>query len=388
MKKLIVALAVSSAALASLSVYSTEDPSLYGNINYAGVTTFTPEHGLHYDLRDNGSYLGVKGESKVSDSVTALFKYELQFQADQQAKRNDTKGYNQAHLKQAFVGLKSDFGKVTYGTHDTIYNNAIQDPVAPMQYIAADHAANSSQGNTITYFSPSVNGLEMQVALQHKGTQRKKLGSEVSGNAAMAVLKYSSRMFNVAVGYDSKLSKVRINHFIGCSYILGQPRVFAVPQRWQDILQQPNVPLPRCKWHTKLPVAEGFGWLTTPLPTGVCSSNAPASVNAGMALTVLPMANLSVTATYENQANAAAYLGLAARYGYGVGKEVYTAYTNINPAASDENTYNDFAAGVTYNVNRAIKVYTEVAYQGKAKSSKKSAIFGKTTSAVGVNYKF
>jgi predicted porin len=378
MRKSIVALAVSGAALASVPAYATEDPSVYGSINYAGVSSATVTDGIRSDLLDNGSYLGVKGESKVNDSLTALFKYELQFQADQPAKRNDSKGYNQAQLRQAFIGLKGDFGKVMYGAPGTIYSHAIQAPVAPMQYIAADRAADSSRGDTITYLSPSVNGLEMQVALQHKGTQRNKSDStvvkgkgsqvnkdyytgkpsmftELEGNAVMAVLKYSADMFNVALGYDSKLNT----------------RTRTKP----DAKARRRNPIINALFRDALLNAHK----DTPLPDKV----EDASENTGVALTVLPMADLSVSATYENEAKLATYLGLAARYDYGVGK-VYTAYQNVNPAASDKKTYNDFAAGVTYKVNSAMKVYTEVAYQqDKAKSSKDNTI-----SAVGVNYTF
>ncbi|GAA0836191.1 porin [Marinomonas arenicola] len=325
MKKSIVALAVSSAALASVSAYAAEDTSVdfYGNIQYA--YTSSTSNGTNFE--DNGSTLGVKGESKVNDDITAFFKYELEFRADEQDDRGGNYGYNESHLDQAYVGLKGDFGKVTVGTHDTIYNNAIQDAVDQMENLSIDSADGSSQGDTITYFSPSMSGFEVQVALQTKGTNTKATtnastgDTEYSGNAGMAVLKYSNDLVSVALGYDSRENTAADD----------------------------------------------------------------AKSTSGMAVTVTPMDNLSLTAKYETTEDTADYLGLAARYGYGMG-DVYGSYTNVNPDSSqtDNESYNVYAAGVTYSINSSMYTYFEIGNTGSAVKDEGS----NTTSVVGVTYVF
>ncbi|WP_133011703.1 porin [Marinomonas flavescens] len=323
MKKSIVALAVTSAAFASISAYAAEDSSVdfYGNIQYA----FSNQNGVGTNFEDNGSTLGVKGESKVDDNLTAFFKYELEFKADEQEDRGAATAYNQSHLDQAFVGLKGDFGKVTAGTHDTIYNNAIQDGIDQFEYLGTAKAAGSSQGDTITYFSPSMSGLEMQVAVQTKGTNPNATSNtstgDNSGNAPMAVIKYSTDMFSVAVGYDSR--------------------------------------------------------------GNTAASNTKSST--GVAVTVTPMDNLTVTGKYETTEDTANYLGLAARYGYGMG-DVYGSYVNVNPDSSQVNheTYNQYAVGVTYSINSNMYTYAEIGSFGSA-----TANVGSTaTSVVGVTYAF
>ncbi|MFI8621922.1 porin [Marinomonas sp. NPDC078689] len=319
MKKSIVALAVSSAALASVSAYAAEDTSVdfYGNIQYA----YSSSTSDGTNFQDNGSTLGVKGESKVNDDITAFFKYELEFKADEQADRDST-GYNESKLDQAYVGLKGNFGKVTVGTHDTIYNNAIQDGIDQMEYLGISSASGSSQGDTITYFSPSMSGFEVQVALQTKGTDDSSTDNgDFTGNAGMAVLKYTNDLMSVAVGYDSRDN----------------------------------------------------------------TAEDDAKSTSGIAVTVTPMDNLSLTAKYETTEDTADYLGLAARYGYGMG-DVYGSYANVNPDESqdDNETYNEYALGVTYSINSAMYTYFEIGNFGSDVKDEGSS----TTSVVGVTYVF
>ncbi|MGB3601313.1 MAG: porin [Marinomonas sp.] len=324
MKKSIVALAVSSAALASVSAYAAEDTSLdfYGNIQYA----YTSDTADGTNFQDNGSTLGVKGESKVTDDITAFFKYELEFKADEQEERSNDDGngtdYNESKLDQAYVGLKGSFGKVTVGTHDTIYNNALQDAVDQFEYLSISMASGSSQGDTITYFSPSMSGFEVQVALQTKGTDDSSTDNgDFTGNAGMAVLKYSNDLMSVAVGYDSREN----------------------------------------------------------------TAEDDADATSGIAVTVTPMDNLSVTAKYETTEDTADYLGLAARYGYGMG-DVYGSYANVNPDSSqdDNETYNEYALGVTYSINSSMYTYFEIGNYGSDVKDEGSH----TTSVVGVTYVF
>lgn len=329
MKKSIVALAVSSAALASVSAYAAEDTSVdfYGNIQYA----YSSDTSAGTNFQDNGSTLGVKGESKVTDDITAFFKYELEFKADQQEGRAGKTDYNESKLDQAYVGVKGGFGKVTVGTHDTIYNNAIQDAVDQFEYLGMSSAKGSSQGDTITYFSPSMSGFEVQVALQTKGTDTTSGDNStdnpnqetgyISGNAGMAVLKYSNDLVSVALGYDSRENT---------------------------------------------------------------DKDDPKSTS-GIAVTVTPMDNLSVTAKYETQEDTKDFLGLAARYGYGMG-DVYGSYTNVNVDSSqtDNDSYNEYALGVTYSVNSSMYTYFEIGNFGSAKED----VGSHSTSVVGVTYVF
>uniref|UniRef100_A6W1E2 Porin Gram-negative type n=1 Tax=Marinomonas sp. (strain MWYL1) TaxID=400668 RepID=A6W1E2_MARMS len=319
MKKSIIAIAVSSAALASVSVQAAEGSTVdvYGNIQYAYVDK---EAGGNFE--DNGSTIGLKGDTKINDDLTAFFKYEIEIKADQKAGLEDS---GKSNLDQAYVGLKGSFGKVQIGSFDTIYNNAIQDNINQFEYLSPTKAANSSEGDTIAFFTPSMSGFEMQVAIQVKG---KASETNTEGNpngdkmSSMTVLKYSTDMFSVALAHDTR------------SNIAG--------------------------------------------PT--TSKNAKATT--GLALTVLPLENLSVTAKYETTESTQDILGLAARYGYGAG-DVYASYQNVDPDAAGSSSFNEYAAGVTYDLASNVYVYAELGEFENAKSSTTD-----TQTAVGVYYGF
>ncbi|ETX09498.1 porin [Marinomonas ushuaiensis DSM 15871] len=188
MKKSIIAIAVSSVALTSVSAYAAEGSTvdIYGNIQY--VISDTEGAG---DFADNGSTLGVQGETKVNDDLTGFFKYELEFDADE-----DGDGANEAQLDQAFVGLQGNFGKVKVGSFDSIYNDAIQDGIDQFEYLGLGVADTAEEGDTIAYFSPSFGGFEFQVSSQVNT-------AEGAGNATTAVAKYSVDALTISAGYDS-----------------------------------------------------------------------------------------------------------------------------------------------------------------------------------------
>jgi predicted porin len=314
MKKSIIAIAVSSAALASVSVYAAEGSTVdvYGNIQYAYTDADAGS-----DFADNGSTIGLQGETKINDDLTAFFKYELEFDADEKDADVD------AGLDQAFVGLKGNFGKVQVGSFDTIYNNAIQDGIDQFENLGFTNAVDTDEGDTLAYFSPSVNGFEVQAAAQVKGDA----ASTVDGTSVMAVVRYSTGIVSVALGYDAR------------------------------------------------------------------ENTTDAEATTGLAVTVMPMANLSITGKYETTGGDTATdtdgnsigndtYGLAARYGYGAG-DVYASYQNVDPALAGTSDYNEYAAGVTYNLASNVYVYGEVGSFENATDSDTD-----TQTAVGVYYGF
>lgn len=318
MKKSIIAIAVSSAALASVSTYAAEGSTvdIYGNIQYAYSDTDAGD-----DFADNGSTIGLKGETQINDDLTAFFKYELEFDADE--KDSDV----ESGLDQAFVGLQGNFGKAQVGSFDTIYNNAIQDSVDQFEFLGMTGADITSEGDTIAYFSPLVSGFEVQLAAQVRGEASNSASTNTDGTSSMAVVKYSMDMMSVALGYDS-----RVNTTDG---------------------------------------KETFG----------------------LAMTVMPAENLSVTAKYETTGGNTAVdsdgksigkdvIGLSARYGYGAG-DVYASYQNVDPSLAGTNDYNEYAAGVTYSLASNVYVYGEVGeYENESSSTTD------TQTAVGVYYGF
>jgi predicted porin len=315
MKKSIIAIAVSSAAaLASVSVQAAEGSTVdvYGNIQYAYTDADAGD-----SFKDNGSTIGLKGETKINDDLTAFFKYELEADADE--KNSDVS----VGLDQAFVGLQGNFGKVQVGTFDSIYNNAIQDSVDQFEFLGFRSTTITTEGDTIAYFSPSMNGFEVQLSAQVKGSQENGETTEIDGNtvtlqdgtSVTAVVKYTTGALTVAAGYDD------LNNYTG-----------------DDVN-------------------------TTGLSVGYDIQS-----------------NFNVTAKFETTKDFQDIVGLSTRYGYGAG-DVYASAQVVSPDSGDD--YNEYGAGVTYNLASNVYVYGEVGSFENASNNDTD-----TQTAVGVYYGF
>ena len=311
MKKSIIAIAVSSAAFAAVSVHAAEGSTVdvYGNIQYAYTDKDAGDA-----FKDNGSTFGFKGETAINDDLTAFFKYELEADADEKTSGVDV------NLDQAFVGLKGGFGKVQVGTFDSIYNNAIQDSVDQFELLGFSNATTTAEGDTIAYFSPSMNGFEVQLSTQVTGdadTIPTATGDDLQtedGASVTGVVKYSTGALVLALGYDQN-----------GNYVDGESTV-------------------------------GF--------------------SAGYDI----QSNLNVTAKFETTKDVADVIGLSTRYGYGAG-DLYASAQVISPDSGDD--YNEFGAGVTYNLASNIYVYGEVGSFENASDNDTD-----TQTAVGVYYGF
>jgi len=200
MKKTLVAIAVSSAALTSVSAFAADDTvnfDVYGNIQL--VYADSEDDGSK--IADNGSTFGFQGSTAISDDLTGFFKYELEADADQKTSDIDV------NLDQAYVGLQGSFGKVQVGSFDTPYNNAIQDSLDQFEYLGVHTASLTSEGDTFAFYSPSIYGFEFQTSIQVKGSDDSSTkGSNPdsdNGTASQMVLKYSVDALTVALGYDN-----------------------------------------------------------------------------------------------------------------------------------------------------------------------------------------
>ncbi|SBS24718.1 Outer membrane pore protein E precursor [Marinomonas aquimarina] len=197
MKKTLVAIAVSSAALTSASAFAADETinfDVYGNIQLV----YADSDANDSEITDNGSTFGFQGSTAISDDLTGFFKYELEADADEKTSGVDV------NLDQAYVGLQGSFGKVQVGSFDSIYNNAIQDDYDQFEYLGVHQADLTDEGDTIAYFSPSMGGFEVQLSAQFKGKAESEVGNGTEdGTALTAVVKYSVDALTIAAGYDS-----------------------------------------------------------------------------------------------------------------------------------------------------------------------------------------
>jgi predicted porin len=303
MKKTLVALAVSSVAASSVTAFAAEDTTkfdTYGNIQL--VYANSDDNGS--ELGDNGSTFGFQGSTAISQGLTGFFKYELEADADE--KNSDV----DLGLDQAFAGLKGSFGKVQVGSFDSIYNNAIQDGVDQFEYLGFGGSSLTSEGDTIAYFSPSFNGLEIQASAQIKGgDDSANSSSELddagttatseSGTATTLVAKYTLDALTLAVGYDD------------LSTTVGGEATYGFSAAYQL---------------------------------------SPALV---------------LKAKYEEQDDDSV-MGIATRYAYGMG-DLYASYEAYSMDAGED--YDEYGVGASYNLASNMYVYAEYGQQGSAEDT-------------------
>ena len=201
MKKTLVALAVSSVAVSSMSAFAADEATkfdTYGNIQL--VYADSDDDGSQ--IADNGSTFGFQGSTAISQDLTGFFKYELEADADE----NDSDV--SVGLDQAFVGLMGHFGTVKVGTFDGVYDDAIQDGLDQFEYLGISGNGTTSEGDTIAYISPSFNGFEVQASAQVKGSADDSVTATTpeseNGTAATLVVKYSVDALTLTAGYDNR----------------------------------------------------------------------------------------------------------------------------------------------------------------------------------------
>ena len=151
----IIATMVSSSAIAN--------PTLYGAINL-GVSNNTSNEQSSVD--SYSSKLGVKGKTKISDSITGIYKVEIGVDIDGDA-GSDLTTYN------TVVGMETGYGTLMVGKHDTPYKMAGSADVFANTAADSQHNSNGVIGrggwdkradNILAYTSPTVSDITIHAA--------------------------------------------------------------------------------------------------------------------------------------------------------------------------------------------------------------------------------
>ncbi|MFL0810752.1 MAG: porin [Agarilytica sp.] len=99
--------------LAFAATPALAEPTLYGKANLSFQTADEGDESMT-ELKSNASRIGVKGDYKVDDKITAIYKAEFEVQFDDGDKEGET--FSQRNI---YLGLKGDFGTVKAGKFDT-----------------------------------------------------------------------------------------------------------------------------------------------------------------------------------------------------------------------------------------------------------------------------
>ncbi|ENX36529.1 hypothetical protein F889_00243 [Acinetobacter colistiniresistens] len=216
------------AMLMSIAASSTfAAPKIYGEIDVS--LDYLPEINANSSNRDvwkvnsNSSFLGIKGEEKLTEHLSAIYLAEWAFYAD-----GDKTDWSQ---RNRFVGLKDDrFGAIKIGKHNTplkdlsspvdSFNNYISNKADITGIMTGENRVN----NVVVYDSPEIalNGgnVEASVLLatgESRGIEDDKRGGvnvagRGLGDAWSASLSYSHPLFLVGVGYDKAIPSDFLGH--------------------------------------------------------------------------------------------------------------------------------------------------------------------------------
>jgi len=227
MKKTLIASAVAAAAL-STSAFAMDPaselaakldsmPTVYGNIQLAGVYADVDNVGSDYTFEDNGSTIGFKHSHEIAPGVTGFFKAEFEFNATQKDSDNNTDGDNGGldETDETYIGVKGDFGQVWAGQNDTLYEDWIDvtDYYEATGAYVSGNLTPTGEERIIQYTTPSMAGLTAGVAVQVNSR-------DVNGNhrnGVVAGVKYSLDALTVALVADTADGSLGADTAIGFS---------------------------------------------------------------------------------------------------------------------------------------------------------------------------
>ncbi|WP_106478695.1 porin [Phytohalomonas tamaricis] len=376
MKKTLLATAIAGAlgivatGAQAATVYNQDGSKLdlYGNIQLSirSIEAYENDadnsHESQSDLFDNGSTLGVKGEHTISPNLTGYFRAEFEFNADEQ------KGYYQSYDAgnsggsglsrgdQSYMGLTGNFGDLRVGSWDSLFDDWIADPISNNEYFdntdaAADIAGSEYEGDKIAYTSPILGGFQFVVGTQYKGDA----DSEVSGSPVDNDLT-ASRAGRFYVDDNNSASL-----FGGLRYTTGALTLAAVYDNLKNFQFEPGTTV-------------GDNFIAT---GGDRDYGSLYGVNAAYELSDTLRVSVNwnrLDADWNSDADVDRY-GLGARWNYGMG-DLYGSYVYVdaesnavatidprhyNAADTNDESYNEFILGATYNLSSQMYTYIEAA---------------------------
>lgn len=207
------------AMLGCLTTTTFAAPTLYGEIDAS--IDYLPEKNAHssdkdvWEVSSNSSYLGIKGDEKLTERLSAVYAIEWGLSAD-----GDGTDWTQ---RNRFVGLKdSQLGTIKVGKHDTpvkqlsstvdIFNNY----VANKADIGGILTGENRIDNVVLYESPAIHLSQGVVKLnallatgESSGIKTSSGGAKVAGrglgDAWSASLVYEHPFFVAGLGYDKAI---------------------------------------------------------------------------------------------------------------------------------------------------------------------------------------
>ena len=212
---------VTAAVLGLLATTTFAAPTIYGEIDasvdYLPEKNATKANKDVWEISSNISFIGVKGDEKLTDHLSAVYAIEWGFSAD-----GDSTDWSQ---RNRFVGLKdAQLGTVKIGVHDTPLKqlssvvDTFNNYVANKADIGGIFAGETRVSNAVVYESPAVkvpalNGAVKVNALLATGEAtgvsgtagNAKVEGRGVGDACSASASFESPLLVAGIGYDKAI---------------------------------------------------------------------------------------------------------------------------------------------------------------------------------------
>lgn len=371
MKKTLLATAIAgalgtmAAGAQAATVYNQDGSKLdvYGNVQLGWISTKDGDGHAEDELFDNGSTIGFRGEHIINPDLTGYFRAEFEFNADRQKGYYDQGGSNSdgsglSKGDQAYLGLTGNFGDLRIGSWDDLLDDWVQDPVSNNEYFdntdsSADVGSSSyREANKVTYTSPITGGLQFAIGTRYYGDAEDtsdfldryvNVGVDADGNP-VGVGGTNPGQFIVDDGGTASL-------FGGLRYMVGDWTLAAV---YDD--------LKNFKYVTAGGDEHDYGQQF--------GLNATWQMNDDLRVAAKWE---QLHGQWEDDADANRY-GIGARYSYGMG-DLYGSYQYVDADRNavalidpdsfagvdqgDDESYNEFILGATYNLSSQMYVWLE-----------------------------
>ena len=210
---------VTAAVLGLLATSTFAAPTIYGEIDasvdYLPEKNATKSNKDVWEISSNSTFIGFKGDEKLTERLSAVYAAEWGFSAD-----GDSSDWTQ---RNRFVGLKdSKLGTVKIGKHDTPVKqlssvvDTFNNYVANKADVTGIFTGENRIDNVVIYESPAVKVLDgafkfnaLLATGEATGIKQSSGGAKVEGqglgDAWSASVTYENPLFVAGLGYDKAI---------------------------------------------------------------------------------------------------------------------------------------------------------------------------------------
>ncbi|ENW89901.1 porin [Acinetobacter dispersus] len=231
---------VTAAVLSLLATTTFAAPTFYGEIDasvdYLPEKNATKSNKDVWEISSNSSFLGLKGDEKLTERLSAVYAIEWGFSAD-----GDSNDWTQ---RNRFVGLKdAQLGTLKIGKHDTPVKqlssvvDTFNNYVANKADITGIFTGENRIDNAVIYESPALKLLDgafkfnaLLATGESSGIKATSGGAKVAGrglgDAWSASVTYENPLFVAGLGYDKAIP----SNFLGRGFLnAAEPKLGTAP---------------------------------------------------------------------------------------------------------------------------------------------------------------